>query len=109
MYAIIETGGKQYPVSPGEEVKIEKLLGDVGSIVEFKTLAVSPDEGDLVTGENAQSVKVTGTITEHGRGKKITEHGRGDIVYKFKRRKHYRRKNGHRQDYTQVKIGDIAI
>ena len=102
MYAIIETGGKQYPVSPGEEVKIEKLLGDVGSIVEFKTLAVSPDEGDLVTGENAQSVKVTGTITEHGRGKKI-------IVYKFKRRKHYRRKNGHRQDYTQVKIGDIAI
>ena len=102
MYAIIETGGKQYPVSPGEEVKIEKLPGDVGSIVEFKTLAVSPDEGDLVTGENAQSVKVTGTITEHGRGKKI-------IVYKFKRRKHYRRKNGHRQDYTQVKIGDIAI
>ena len=102
MYAIIETGGKQYPVSPGEEVKIEKLPGDVGSIVEFKTLAVLPDEGDLVTGENAQSVKVTGTITEHGRGKKI-------IVYKFKRRKHYRRKNGHRQDYTQVKIGDIAI
>ncbi|MDA1313845.1 MAG: 50S ribosomal protein L21 [Acidobacteria bacterium] len=102
MYAIIVTGGKQYPVSPGEEVKIEKLTGDVGSVVEFKTLAVSPDEGDLVAGEQAESAKVTGTITAHGRGKKI-------IVYKFKKRKMYRRKNGHRQDYTQVKIDSISV
>ena len=68
MYAIIETGGKQYPVSPGEEVKVEKLVGDVGSSVEFKALAVSPDDGDLVAGASAKSVKVTGTIKTHGRG-----------------------------------------
>jgi large subunit ribosomal protein L21 len=102
MYAIIETGGKQYPVSPGEEVKVEKLTGDVGSVVELRTLAVSPDEGDLVSGEKAESAKVTGTITAHGRGKKV-------IVYKFKKRKMYRRKNGHRQDYTQVKIDSISV
>ena len=102
MYAIIKTGGKQYPVSPGEEVNVEKLAGDVGSSVEFQALAVSPDEGDLVTGEKAESAKVTGTITAHGRGKKI-------IFYKFKRRKMYRRKNGHRQEYTQVKIDEISV
>ena len=102
MYAIIETGGKQCTVSPGEEVKIEKLAGDVGSSVEFKALAVSPDDGDLVAGAPASSAKVTGTIKAHGRGKKI-------IVYKFKRRKMYRRKNGHRQEYTQVRIDEISI
>ena len=78
------------------------LEGDVGSSVEFKTLAVSPDEGDLVAGAAAESAKVTATITKHGRGKKI-------IVYKFKRRKMYRRKNGHRQTFTQVKIDEIAV
>ena len=99
MYAIIETGGKQYPVSPGEEVKVEKLVGDVGSSVEFKALAV---DGDLVAGAPASSAKVTGTIKAHGRGKKI-------IVYKFKRRKMYRRKSGHRQEYTQVRIDEISV
>ena len=102
MYAIIETGGKQHPVSPGEEVKVEKLAGDVGSSVEFKALAVSPDDGDLVAGAPASSAKVTGTIKAHGRGKKI-------MVYKFKRRKMYRRKSGHRQEYTQVRIDEISV
>jgi len=102
MYAIIESGGKQYPVSPGEEVRVEKLDGEVGSAVEFtKVLAVSPDSGDVLAGGDLQSAKVTGTITEQGRGKKI-------LVYKFKRRKMYRRRQGHRQDYTQVKIGEIS-
>ena len=102
MYAIIETGGKQYPVSPGEDVKVEKLAGDVGSSVEFKALAVSPGDGGLVAGAQAASAKVTGTIKAHGRGKKI-------IVYKFKRRKMYRRKSGHRQEYTQVRIDEISV
>jgi large subunit ribosomal protein L21 len=103
MYAIIETGGKQYPVSPGEEVRVEKIEGEVGSTVEFKkVLAISPDDGGLLAGADAQSATVTGTIIDQARGKKI-------IIYKFKRRKMYRRKNGHRQDYTQVKIEGINV
>jgi large subunit ribosomal protein L21 len=103
MYAIIETGGKQYPVSPGEEVRVEKIEGEIGSAVEFKkVLAISPDEGGFLAGADAQSATVTGTIIDQARGKKI-------IIYKFKRRKMYRRKNGHRQDYTQVKIEGINV
>lgn len=103
MYAIIETGGKQYPVSPGETVRVEKLDGEVGSTVEFKNvLAISPDDGGLLAGADAQSATVTGTIVDQARGKKI-------IIYKFKRRKMYRRKNGHRQDYTQIKIEGINV
>ncbi len=103
MYAIIETGGKQYPVSPGEEIRVEKLEGEVGATVEFtKVLAVSPDNGGMLAGADVQSAKVTATITDQGRGKKI-------LVYKFKKRKMYRRRQGHRQSYTQVKIGDIAV
>ncbi len=103
MYAIIETGGKQYPVSAGEAVRVEKLDGEVGSAVEFdRVVAVSQDDGQLLAGEQVGSVKVKATITSHGRGPKI-------IVYKFKRRKHYRRKIGHRQDYTEIKIDEIAV
>ena len=103
MYAIIETGGKQYPVSAGESLRIEKLAGDVGSSVEFeKVVAVSTDDGRLLAGEAAGSAKVTATITGHDRGKKV-------IVYKFKKRKHYRRRRGHRQDYTEVKVTDIVL
>ena len=103
MYAIIETGGKQYPVSAGESLRIEKLAGDVGSSVEFeKVVAVSTDDGRLLAGEAAGSAKVRATITGHDRGKKV-------IVYKFKKRKHYRRKNGHRQSYTEIKVNDIVV
>ena len=103
MYAIIETGGKQYPVSSGEAIRVEKLDGDVGSPIEFdRVLAVSQDDGQLLAGDQVGSAKVKGTITSQARGPKI-------IVYKFKRRKHYRRKNGHRQDYTEVKIDEIAV
>ena len=103
MYAIIETGGKQYPVSPGEEIRVENLEGEVGASVEFtKVLAVSPDSGSLLAAGDLQSAKVTGTITEQGRAKKI-------LVYKFKKRKMYRRRQGHRQGYTRVKIGEITV
>ena len=103
MLAIIETGGKQYPVSPGEGVRVEKLPGDVGATVEFtRVVAVTQDDGKLLTGSDTRSAKVTGTIAAQGRAKKI-------IVFKFKKRKHYRRRKGHRQGYTEVKVNDIVL
>ncbi len=103
MLAIIETGGKQYPVSPGEDVRVEKLPGDVGAPVEFtKVVAVTQDDGKLLTGSALQTAKVSGTIAAHGRAKKI-------IVFKFKKRKHYRRRKGHRQDFTEVQVNDIVL
>lgn len=103
MFAIIETGGKQYSVAPGDEIGVEKLPGEVGSSIEFtNVVAVSDNGGELLAGKDVKSAKVTATISGHGRSKKI-------LVFKFKRRKHYRRLSGHRQSYTQVKIGDIVL
>src|SRR5689334_7428532 len=98
MYAIIETGGKQYRVSPGDNIRVETLPGEVDSAVEFsRVLAVSKDSGEVLAGEQAGSAKVTGTITSNGRAAKVT-------VFKFKRKKQYKRTIGHRQNYTEVKI-----
>jgi large subunit ribosomal protein L21 len=103
MLAIIESGGKQYPVSPGEGIRVERLPGDVGAPVEFnRVVAVTQDDGKLLTGGDVKAAKVTGTIAAQGRTKKI-------IVFKFKKRKHYRRRKGHRQDYTEVKVSDIVL
>ena len=103
MYAIIETGGKQYPVSPGDELQVELLRGDDGGEETFdNVIAVSKDDGTLLTGDDLRSAKVTATILRQERGKKI-------VVFKFKRRKHYRRRTGHRQNYTRVKIRDIEV
>lgn len=101
MYAVIESGGKQYRVAPGETVAVEKLAGEVGAEVEFsKVLAVGTDAGELKAGPEVAGAKVKGTITEHGRGDKV-------IVFKFKRKKQYRRTQGHRQDFTAVKVSEI--
>ena len=103
MYAIIETGGKQYRVAPGDEIRVETLPGEVNSLVEFgRVLAVSKDGGELLAGVEVASVRVTGTITGTGRGKKVT-------VFKFKRKKQYKRTIGHRQDYTQVRINELVL
>ena len=103
MYAIIETGGKQYPVTPGDELEIELLAGTPGAGVEFdRVVAISKDDGTLLTGDDLKSAKVLATIEGEGRGEKI-------VVFKFKRRKHYRRRTGHRQHYTKVKISDIVV
>ena len=103
MYAIIETGGKQYPVVPGKDVLVERVQGAAGSSVEFSNVvAVSQDGGELLVGDAVKSAKVTGTIESQERGKKVR-------VLKFKRRKHYRRHIGHRQNYTRVKIGEIVV
>ncbi len=103
MYAVIETGGKQVRVEPGRTVTVEKLTGDVGSKVVFdKVLLVSSGDGGNVTvGKPLVSgAKVTAEIVEQGRGEKL-------VVFKFRLRKNYVRRNGHRQDLTKVKIGEI--
>ena len=101
MYAVIETGGKQYRVAPGDLEKVEKLAGDVGSEIEFgRVLAVVNDSNEVSAGAAVAGARVKGTISEHGRGDKI-------IVFKFKRKKQYKRTIGHRQNYTQVKVSEI--
>lgn len=99
MYAIIATGGKQYKVSEGDVIDVEKLAGEVGSKVEFdQVLAVSGDT--LKFGKDVADAKVSATVMDQGRGKKIT-------VYHFKPKTGYHKKNGHRQAYTRVKIDSI--
>jgi large subunit ribosomal protein L21 len=101
MYAVIETGGKQYRVAPGDSISVEKLVGEPGSTVQFKVLAVSNDSGDLLAGKDVASSTVKATIESHGRGDKV-------IVFKFKRKKQYKKTQGHRQDLTKVKISEIV-
>ena len=102
MYAVVKTGGLQVRVTPGTAVRIGKLVGDVGSAVEFsEVLLVGGDEGDPKVGKPLLAgASVLGTIKAHGRGDKI-------IIFKSKRRKNYRRKQGHRQDYTEVQVTEI--
>ena len=101
MYAVIETGGKQYRVSPGQTIEVDTLTGDVGSAVEFsRVLAISNDSNELVLGDALANAKVTGKIAGHGRGDKV-------IVFKFKRKKQYKRTIGHRQNYTRVQVEEI--
>ena len=99
MYAIIKTGGKQYRVSPGDIVRVEKLAGQAGSAVEFPALAVAADGETLRSGQGAG--KVSGTIVNNAKSQKV-------IVFKFKRKKQYKKTAGHRQAFTAVKIGDIT-
>ena len=101
MYAIVESGGKQYRVAPGETIRVEKLAGEAGSEIELPALAVFKDSGELVAGADAGSTVVKGTIVGSGRGKKV-------LVFKFKRKKQYKRTTGHRQAYTEVKVSEIV-
>jgi large subunit ribosomal protein L21 len=99
MYAIIATGGKQYKVSEGDVIKIEKLGAEAGENVTFdQVLAVSDDK--LKVGDDVTNATVSATVVENGRGKKV-------IVYRYKRKSGYHKKNGHRQAYTKVKIDKI--
>ena len=96
MYAIIATGGKQYKVSEGDVIRVEKLDAEEGSAVTFDQVIAVSDETLKVGGD----VDVTATVMEQGRGKKV-------IVYKYKRKTGYHKKMGHRQAYTKVKIDKI--
>jgi large subunit ribosomal protein L21 len=103
MYAVIEAGGKQYRVAPGDSIRVDTLTGDVGAEVEFgKVLAVVRDSNELVLGSDLEQARVKGTIEAHDRADKI-------LVFKFKRKKQYRRTIGHRQNYTQVRVGEILV
>ena len=104
MEAVIATGGKQYRVTPGQVISVEKVPGDKGGVVEFRSvLMVTRDGGDIVTGGDAlKSALVKGEVVRQGRSRKV------DIV-KFKRRKNYRRHRGHRQAATTVRITNIEV
>lgn len=103
MYAVIETGGKQFRVSPGDNIVVDRMVGEVGSPVEFtRVLAISKGENELLAGAAAAGVTVRGTIAAHGRGDKI-------LVFKFKRKKQYKRTIGHRQDQTTVTVNEILV
>ena len=99
MYAIIETGGKQYDVKVGDTIQVEKLDQEVGTKITFNAIFVS-DNGAIKTKEEASKVQVTAEVVAQGKGEKI-------IVYKMIPKEMYRRKNGHRQPYTELKILDI--
>ena len=102
MFAVIETGGKQYRVAEGETIHIEKLDGAVGDSVQFDQVLLVGSGDDVTVGKpTVGGASVSGEIVEHGKDKRL-------IVFKFKRRKDYRRRNGHRQHYTAVKINTVA-
>ena len=101
MYAVVNTGGKQYKVQQGEVLRIEKIPGDVGSPVNFDRVLMFSDGENVSIGQPVlDNVAVEGHIVEQGKAKKI-------LVFKYKKRKRYRRKQGHRQEFTAVKIDSI--
>ncbi|MGH7409270.1 MAG: 50S ribosomal protein L21 [Candidatus Methylomirabilales bacterium] len=102
MYAVLETGGKQYRVSPGDVLKVERLGGEPGSPVRFdRVLLVADGDRVMVGTPTVAGASVAGEVVGHGRGRKV-------IVFKFKRRKKYRRTQGHRQAQTTVRITEIS-
>lgn len=101
MFAVIRSGGKQYRVNQGGSVRVEKLAGDVGAEVSLDDVLLVGDEGNIKIGApTVEGARVSGTIMAQGRGPKLT-------VFKMKRRKGYRRKAGHRQFYTEVRVDGI--
>ena len=102
MYAIIKTGGKQYKVSEGDLVRVEKLPYEVGETVEFDEVLLVANDSDVKVGApTVENAKVSATVEDQNKAKKV-------IVYKYKPKKMYRKKQGHRQPYTLVKIDSIS-
>jgi large subunit ribosomal protein L21 len=102
-YAIIRTGGKQFRVEPGQKIRIPSLEAEPGAKVTFEDVLLGSTDGNVrVGGPTLAGAKVTGEILRHGKDDKI-------VVFKFKRRKNYAKKQGHRQKYTEVKIADIKL
>jgi large subunit ribosomal protein L21 len=102
MYAVVSTGGKQYKVQEGDILRIEKISGDVGTPVTFDQVLMFSDGENITIGQPLiDHITINAHIIEQGKAKKI-------LVFKYKRRKRYRRKQGHRQQFTAVKIDTIA-
>ena len=101
MYAVIQTGGKQYKVEKGDEILVEKLEADVDGEVAFDVLLVADDAGVKIGKPVLEGVVVKGKVLEHGKGKKV-------VVFKYKPKKNSRKKRGHRQPYTKVEILSIG-
>lgn len=103
MYAIIASGGKQYKVEQGDILRVEKLAGEVGSEIVLDKVLMLADGEDVKIGQPVVAgAAVNGTVVEQGKAKKI-------IVFKYKRRKRYMKKNGHRQQFTAIKINSITL
>jgi large subunit ribosomal protein L21 len=102
MYAVIKSGGKQYRVKPGDTIKVEKLPVEQGSDLKIEDVLLIADGDSIKVGTPLiEGAAVTATVKSHGRGPKIR-------IMKMKRRKHYRKQMGHRQDYTELAITDIS-
>ncbi len=102
MQAVIKTGGKQYCVAVGDRLTVESLPVDAGAPVEFSTVLLVKSGDKLTVGTpTVEGAKVRATVIENGRGQKVR-------IVKFKRRKHYRKQQGHRQNYTKVEINEIV-
>jgi large subunit ribosomal protein L21 len=102
MYAVIKTGGKQYRVTQGGVLRVEKLEADVGTSIDFERVLMIADGDNIAIGKPfIEGGKVTATVRSHGRGDKIK-------IIKLRRRKHYRQQMGHRQSYTEIEITGIA-
>ncbi|MBI5373956.1 MAG: 50S ribosomal protein L21 [Candidatus Schekmanbacteria bacterium] len=102
MYAVVKTGGKQYSVSPGDSIKVEKILGNAGDIIELNdVLLLNDGQSTRIGSPFIENVKVQAELVETRKDKKV-------IVFKYKRRKKYRRKKGHRQFFTVLKIKEIV-
>ena len=102
MYAVIKTGGKQYKVEAGAKLKVEKLSGDVGSkVVIDKVLMIADGVTTTIGAPLVAGAKVSATVLSHGRADKV-------MIFKYRRRKHYRKTQGHRQSFTEIQIDAIA-
>ena len=101
MYAVIETGGKQYRVQEGDVITVEKLNAEAGDVVTFDKVLVLGEGKDVKVGTPYLDAAVTGTVVENGKGQKV-------IIFKYKAKKDYRKKQGHRQPYTMVKIESLT-
>jgi large subunit ribosomal protein L21 len=103
MYAIIRSGDKQFRAEPGKTIRVPALDAEVGQAVTFEEVLLATDGEAVSVGEpTVAGAAVTGEVLRHGKGRKV-------IVFKWKRRKNYRRKQGHRQGFTEVRIGEIRL
>ena len=103
MYAIIRSGDKQFRAEPGQTIRVPSLAAEVGDTVTFdQILVASTDDGTSVGAPTVANASVTGEVISHGKDKKV-------IIFKWKKRKNYRRKQGHRQKFTEVRIGEIRV